>query len=235
MQQNIYFDNEERTILDTFREEYICSEGEARNILSKFLFYGEDVFRKVKNLSGGERARLRLCQLMHKDINTLILDEPTNHLDIMSRETLEETLLEFKGTIIFISHDRYFINRIANKVVELSHGKLVSYLGNYDYFREKKLFKRENNEFNKTDEGKNNKAVSNSKNKRKGIVNNPNAKKIKELEARIEEYEDLIAHKEIEIDMNARDYNKLNNLYNEKVELENQLDKLFEEWMMLNE
>ena len=235
LQQNIYFDNEERTILDTFREEYICSEGEARNILSKFLFYGEDVFRKVKNLSGGERARLRLCQLMHKDINTLILDEPTNHLDIMSRETLEETLLEFKGTIIFISHDRYFINRIANKVVELSHGKLVSYLGNYDYFREKKLFKRENNEFNKTDEGKNNKAVSNSKNKRKGIVNNPNAKKIKELEARIEEYEDLIAHKEIEIDMNARDYNKLNNLYNEKVELENQLDKLFEEWMMLNE
>lgn len=172
---------------------------------------------------------------MHKDINTLILDETTNYLDIMSRETLEETLLEFKGTIIFISHDRYFINRIANKVVELSHGKLVSYLGNYDYFREKKLFKRKNNEFNKTDEGKNNKAVSNSKNKRKGIVNNPNAKKIKELEARIEEYEDLIAHKEIEIDMNARDYSKSNNLYNEKVELENQLDKLFEEWMMLNE
>lgn len=128
LQQNIYFNNEERTVLDTFREEYICSEGDARNILSKFLFYGEDVFKKVKYLSGGERARLRLCQLMYKDVNTLILDEPTNHLDIMSREMLEETLLQFKGTIIFISHDRYFINRIANKVVELSHGKLISYL-----------------------------------------------------------------------------------------------------------
>ena len=235
LQQNIYFNDEERTILDTFREEYLCSEGEARNILSKFLFYGEDVFRKVKNLSGGERARFRLCQLMHKDINTLILDEPTNHLDIMSRETLEETLLQFKGTIIFISHDRYFINRIADKVVELSHGKLISYLGNYDYFREKKLSQRGNNEFNKTDKDKNNKAVSNSKNKRKDIVNNSNTKRIKGLESKIEEYEDLITEKEIEINMNARDYSKLNNLYNEKVELENQLDKLLEEWMMLNE
>ncbi|WP_313757267.1 ribosomal protection-like ABC-F family protein [Tissierella sp.] len=235
LQQNIYFNNEERTILDIFREEYICSEGDARSILSKFLFYGEDIFKKVKYLSGGERARLRLCQLMYKDVNTLILDEPTNHLDIMSREMLEETLLQFEGTIIFISHDRYFINRIANKVVELSHGKLISYLGNYDYFREKKLSEKKNREFDKINKAKNNKVVDNKKSNGKMKTNKSNTKKIKEIEEEIERYEKLIANKELEINISATDYSELNNLYNEKVELESHLDNLLEEWIMLNE
>ncbi|WP_312908651.1 ribosomal protection-like ABC-F family protein [Tissierella praeacuta] len=235
LQQNIYFNNEDMTILDTFREENICSEGDARSILSRFLFYGEDVFKRVKYLSGGERARLRLCQLMYKDVNTLILDEPTNHLDIMSREMLEETLLKFKGTIIFISHDRYFINRIANKVVELSHGKLISYLGNYDYFREKKLSEKKNQEFDKINKDKNNEVFDNKKSNGKMRRNKSNTKKIKEIEEEIEIYEKLIANKELEINDNAIDYSKLDNLYNEKVELESQLDNLLEKWIMLNE
>ncbi|MBS4536370.1 ABC-F type ribosomal protection protein [Clostridium sp. D2Q-14] len=235
LQQNIYFNNEESTVLDIFREEYICTEGDARNILSKFLFYGEDVFKKVKNLSGGERARLRICQLMYKDVNTLILDEPTNHLDIMSREMLEETLLQFQGTIMFISHDRYFINRLANKVLELSNRKLISYLGNYDYYREKKLSQKKSERADKKTSYNHNKADNNLKNGRKNVVDKSKARKIKEIEDEIEKYENLIANKEIEININTTNFSKLNSLYKEKIELEDRLDKILEQWIMLNE
>lgn len=235
LQQDICFNNEENTVLETFREEYVCTEGEARNILAKFLFYNEDVFKRVKNLSGGERSRLRLCQLMYKDMNTLILDEPTNHLDIMGREMLEETLLQFEGTIIFISHDRYFINRLANKVVELSNKKLDSYLGNYDYYREKKLYKKKNEESKEENKKKDNKSPNNLKRNPKNIVERSNAKKLKEIEEEINQYEALIADKEAEINLNATDFNKLNNLYNEKNNLENYLNQLLDEWIILNE
>ncbi|MBU5675320.1 ABC-F type ribosomal protection protein [Alkaliphilus sp. MSJ-5] len=239
LQQEIYFNNEENTVLETFREEYLCTEGEARNILAKFLFYGEDVFKRVKNLSGGERSRLRLCQLMYKDMNTLILDEPTNHLDIMGREMLEETLLQFDGTMIFISHDRYFINRLANKVVELSNKKLVSYLGNYDYYREKKLSKNKNEESKgqnkKSDKKSDKKSANNLKRNPKNMAEKSNTKKLKEIEEQINRYEVLIADKEAEINLNATDFNKLKDLYNDKNNLENHLNQLLDEWIILNE
>jgi len=232
LQQNIHFNNEDDTVLDIFREGYICSETEARNILSRFLFYSEDIFKRGKNLSGGERARLRLCQLMYKDVNTLILDEPTNHLDIMSREMLEETLNKFQGSIIFVSHDRYFINKIADRIDELSNGTLKSYYGDYDYYKEKRLNYNNVEEPHKKSKEYTNKKVEDSK---KTIKDTPNAKRIKEIEDDIKKQETLLKEKEIELDLYSTDYIKLNDLYKEKVDLKDKLDKLLDEWIRLNE
>ena len=134
--QVITFDNEEYTVIQAFRDDISILEGQAREYLSKFMFFGNSVFKKVKALSGGERIRLKLSMLLYEDINLLILDEPTNHLDIDSIETLEEALEEFKGTIFFISHDRYFINKIGERIIAIEDNKLKSYLGNYDYYKE---------------------------------------------------------------------------------------------------
>lgn len=125
------------TVLQFFREEAAMEEGRARGELARFLFYGADVFKRVDKLSGGEWSRLRLALLMFKEPNLLLLDEPTNHLDIDSREALEDTLLEFPGTVIAISHDRYFINRLAHKLWTLHQGELTEHIGNYDDFSRK--------------------------------------------------------------------------------------------------
>ena len=134
--QVITFDNEEYTVIQAFRDDISILEGQAREYLSKFMFFGNSVFKKVKALSGGERIRLKLSMLLYENINLLILDEPTNHLDIDSIETLEEALEEFKGTIFFISHDRYFINKIGERIIAIEDNKFKSYLGNYDYYKE---------------------------------------------------------------------------------------------------
>lgn len=126
------------TVLEAFREEVPVEEGKARHILARFLFYGHAVFRKMRDLSGGERMRLRLAQLMHQDVNALILDEPTNHLDIDSREVLEEALQDFRGTILAVSHDRYFLNKLFAPVYWLENGILTRFEGNYDEARRKR-------------------------------------------------------------------------------------------------
>lgn len=126
------------TVLDAFREEVPADAGTARQILARFLFYGHSVFRKMRDLSGGERMRLRLAQLMHRDVNALILDEPTNHLDIDSREAQEEALRDFRGTILAVSHDRYFLNQLFAPVYWLENGTLTRYEGNYDEARRKR-------------------------------------------------------------------------------------------------
>ncbi|MGD7023710.1 ribosomal protection-like ABC-F family protein [Rossellomorea vietnamensis] len=133
--QKIDFKNEESTVLECFREDVSILEGKAREYLAKFMFYKKSVFKKVKHLSGGERIRLKLAMLLFQDINLLILDEPTNHLDIDSIETLEAALEDFKGTIFFISHDRYFINKIGERVVAVEDYTFKSYAGNYDEYR----------------------------------------------------------------------------------------------------
>ncbi|XXM72503.1 ribosomal protection-like ABC-F family protein [Lysinibacillus sphaericus] len=135
--QKIHFKDEHLTVLETFREDISILEGKAREYLAKFMFYKGSVFKSVKHLSGGERIRLKLAMLLFQDINLLILDEPTNHLDIDSIETLEEALEEFKGTIFFISHDRYFINKMSERVISIENHGFKSYFGNYeDYKRE---------------------------------------------------------------------------------------------------
>ncbi|MER2226958.1 MAG: ribosomal protection-like ABC-F family protein [Carnobacterium sp.] len=125
------------TVIEEFRDKISVSEGEARHILAKFLFYGQDVFKKMNQLSGGERMRLRWAQLVHLNHNVLILDEPTNHLDIDSKEMIEEALSQFKGTIIAVSHDRYFLDKFFDTTYLLQNGNLVKYLGNYSYVRTK--------------------------------------------------------------------------------------------------
>ncbi|WP_379147553.1 ribosomal protection-like ABC-F family protein [Paenibacillus sp. sgz500992] len=130
-----------QSVLRYFREEAGLEEGEARGQLARFLFYGSDVFKDITNLSGGEWTRLRFAILMHRRPNLLILDEPTNHLDIDSREALEEALEEFPGTVLAVSHDRYFINRCFGKLWAIDQGRFTSFSGNYEYYKEKQAEK----------------------------------------------------------------------------------------------
>ena len=133
--QEITFEDENLTILEESKRHYIGIEEHLRSALYKFMFIGENVHKKLKTLSGGERVRLKLFLLMQLNCNLLILDEPTNHIDIDTREILESALEEYKGTILFISHDRYFINKIATRVVAIKDNKLISHYGNYDEYK----------------------------------------------------------------------------------------------------
>ncbi|MGP4082077.1 ribosomal protection-like ABC-F family protein [Pseudalkalibacillus sp. R45] len=130
---------EDWTVLNAYRDIAKVEEGEARYRLSRFLFFGKDVFQKVNKLSGGERTRLRLAQMMSENYNLLLLDEPTNHLDIESREALEEALEGFQGTILVVSHDRYFLNKLMDRTYWLEDQQLKSYIGNYEAAKEKRI------------------------------------------------------------------------------------------------
>ncbi|WP_026478658.1 ribosomal protection-like ABC-F family protein [Alkaliphilus transvaalensis] len=226
--QKITFKDEELTVLECFREDIFILEGKAREYLSKFIFYGNSVFKKVKHLSGGERIRLKLSKLLYHDVNLLILDEPTNHLDIDSIETLEEALDDFKGTILFISHDRYFINKIAQRMIVIEENSFRCYSGNYDYYRrikeevvleipkELEVSKDNKKRIYKIDENKKQEA------------------KIVKLESRIEILEKEI--KEIDLLMANPHLNheELNQLYCKKEELTKGLDSVLENWLSIN-
>ena len=130
--------NSEYTVLEQIENDFDMGEREARNLLGMFLFRGDDVFKPVSLLSGGERARLTLLMLFLEKPNFLVLDEPTNHLDIPTREIMEQALAAFGGTSLIVSHDRYFLDRVTTRILEMENGKLTEYLGNYSYYREKK-------------------------------------------------------------------------------------------------
>ncbi|GFZ33608.1 ABC transporter ATP-binding protein [Clostridium zeae] len=223
--QNIVFENEELTILECFRDDIYILEGKAREYLSKFMFYGNSVFKKVKHLSGGEKIRLKLAKLLFEDINLLILDEPTNHLDIDSIETFEEALEDFKGTIFFISHDRYFINKIGERVISVENNGFKSYLGNYDYYKTereklKQLIVKET--FVKTEKTKKVRTVDESKKRE--------AKKEK-VTIKLERIEKEIAELDLEMSTSQLHYDELNKLYCRKEELTKELDELMEVWL----
>ena len=140
-----YYDQEmqvldsRKTIFEEISDDYpAMTNTEIRTKLAAFLFTGDDVLKRIGDLSGGERARVSLCKLMLSDANFLILDEPTNHLDIQSREVLESTVRAYEGTVLCVSHDRYFINRTATRILDLTERTLLNYIGNYDYYLEKK-------------------------------------------------------------------------------------------------
>lgn len=145
--QEINFDDNNATVLETARKFFVGSETQLRSTLAKFMFYGEQVFKKVGNLSGGEKVRLKLIELIQKKANLLILDEPTNHIDIDTKEVLEEALSEYKGTVFFISHDRFFINKLATRIINIEEQKFIEYLGNYDDYKNCRM-KQENNDAN---------------------------------------------------------------------------------------
>ena len=136
--QIINFPDGEISLLDYFRKEAGVNEEKARRILAAFQFYKEDVNKRVKNLSGGERMRIKLAELLQLKINTLIFDEPTNHIDIPTKEVLEDAIEDFDGTLIFVSHDRFFINKFADKTIEFKDGRTTTYQGNYEDYKEKK-------------------------------------------------------------------------------------------------
>ena len=140
-----YYDQEhhvlhmDKTIFQEISDTYpTLTETEIRNMLAAFLFTGDDVFKEISALSGGERGRVSLAKLMLSEANFLILDEPTNHLDIASKEILEEALVSYTGTVLYVSHDRYFINQTATRIMELTNQAVVNYIGDYDYYLEKK-------------------------------------------------------------------------------------------------
>lgn len=140
LSQIIEFKDEKQPLLDYFREETGINEETSRSILTRFIFGQEDIFKRIGSLSGGERIRLRLAILLQQQINTLVFDEPTNHIDIPTKESLEEAIENFEGTILAVSHDRFFINKFAEKVVEVENGRIKTYLGNYkDYIVKKQI------------------------------------------------------------------------------------------------
>nr|WP_314466389.1 ABC-F family ATP-binding cassette domain-containing protein [uncultured Clostridium sp.] len=134
--QQVVFEDEDQTILEYFSGIHNITYEAARNQLARVLFFKDDVHKKIRFLSGGEKSRLRLCSLTFEKVNFMILDEPTNHLDIDSREVLEETLTAFEGTLLFVSHDRYFINKVADKIMSFENNRLITYPGDYTYYQE---------------------------------------------------------------------------------------------------
>ncbi|MDR2994635.1 MAG: ATP-binding cassette domain-containing protein, partial [Bacillus cereus] len=205
------YGNVKSNVLEAFREYVAVTEGEARHILAKFLFYGPAVFKKVTQLSGGEKMRLRLAQLMYQDINFLILDEPTNHLDIESREVLEEALEQYNGTILAVSHDRYFLNKLFEKTYWIDECKLFEFAGNYAWARQKWEEKLEKQ------------VIKQKRQERKSVETVP----VKEKEARnLEEIENELMHVEediyaIECEMeHVADVERLEKLYEEKTKKE---------------
>ncbi|WP_146632207.1 ribosomal protection-like ABC-F family protein [Bacillus cereus] len=214
------YGNVKSNVLEAFREYVAVTEGEARHILAKFLFYGPAVFKKVTQLSGGEKMRLRLAQLMYQDINFLILDEPTNHLDIESREVLEEALEQYNGTILAVSHDRYFLNKLFEKTYWIDECKLFEFAGNYAWARQKWEEKLEKQVIKQKRQG------------RKSVETVP----VKEKEARnLEEIENELMHVEediyaIECEMeHVADVERLEKLYEEKTKKELLRAKLYSE------
>ncbi|WP_152657881.1 ABC-F family ATP-binding cassette domain-containing protein [Oceanobacillus sp. CFH 90083] len=237
--------NSNKTVLQELWDDYpLINEKDIRTILGNFLFSGEDVLKPVSALSGGEKSRLALAKLKMQKANLLILDEPTNHLDIDSKEVLESALIDFPGTIVFVSHDRYFINRIADQVAEMQADGVNMYLGDYDYYLEKKAEEEERRllELQKQQQQTEKPAVSSKKlsfqeEKQRQREERKRKRRIEELEALIEQKEEEIAA--IELDMTKPDvfddHKKTMELTDTLSVLKEELDHLMDEWAVLEE
>ena len=220
--QIIHFDHPERSLYDTMLYEKDCTPQTARDRLGAFLFQGEDVFKQVGNLSGGEQSRLRLCMLMDEKINLLILDEPTNHLDIASREWVEAAIEEFEGVLLFVSHDRYFIEKFAERIWLLEDGTIRDFPCGYQKYRS--ILEHE-----AAAKPVISSAPKPKKEKPKGGTKDTD-KLIRRLEREIEKQEALIAQLEEKIEASAADYQELTRLLNEKEDAEGMLMDLMEQW-----
>ena len=220
--QIIKFSHPERTLYDTMLYEKNCTPQTARDRLGAFLFQGEDVFKSVGNLSGGEQSRLRLCMLMDEKINLLILDEPTNHLDIASREWVEAAIEEFEGVLLFVSHDRYFIEKFAERIWLLEDGKIRDFKCGYSKYRSI----LEHEAAMKVPAPV---EVKVKKEKPKGGTKEQD-KLIRRLEREIEKQEQMIAQLDADIELAAADYQELTRLLGEKEEAEIVLMDLMEQW-----
>ena len=225
--QIIHFDHPERTLYDTMLYEKNCTPQVARDRLGAFLFQGEDVFKTVANLSGGEQSRLRLCMLMDEKINLLILDEPTNHLDIASREWIEAAVEDYEGTLLFVSHDRYFVDRFATRIWVLENGTIQDYPCGYEKYRSILAHEAEKPKAAPV------KAEKKEKAKTKG-GDKALEKKLRAVERDIEKQEALVAEFEPQIEAAASDYQELTRLLAEKEAAEAALEALMEQWEQLS-
>ncbi|WP_218938631.1 ABC-F family ATP-binding cassette domain-containing protein [Bacillus cereus] len=247
-----YYDQEQanltssKRVLNELWDEYpLQPEKEIRTILGNFLFTGDDVLKPVSSLSGGQKARLALAKLMMQKSNLLILDEPTNHLDLNSKEILENALIDYRGTLLFVSHDRYFINRVTTTVIELSTEGAQEYLGDYDYYVEKKNEMIERAEFEQQEQQENQapvqKTVAQEKlnyleEKERKQLERQRTRKIEELEQNIVEFEEEIATLEDQLCLPEiyADYEKASEITTKKQTLQEQLEACMAEWEELH-
>ncbi|WP_270344191.1 ABC-F family ATP-binding cassette domain-containing protein [Bacillus mobilis] len=247
-----YYDQEQanltssKRVLNELWDEYpLQPEKEIRTILGNFLFTGDDVLKPVSSLSGGQKARLALAKLMMQKSNLLILDEPTNHLDLNSKEILENALIDYPGTLLFVSHDRYFINRVTTTVVELSTEGAQEYLGDYDYYVEKKNEMIERAAFEQQEQQESQapvqKTVAQEKlnyleEKERKQLERQRTRKIEELEQNIVEFEEEIATLEDQLCLPEiyADYEKASEITTKKQTLQEQLDACMAEWEELH-
>ena len=238
-----YYDQEhhvlhmEKTVFEEISDDYPkLTNTEIRNLLAAFLFTGDDVFKPISALSGGERGRVSLAKLMLSEANFLILDEPTNHLDIISKEILEDALNNYEGTVLYVSHDRYFINRTATRILELTNQKLVNYIGNYDYYLEKKeeltsIYAPEIQEEKAPEKTSSTKLDWQQKKEEQARIRKrenelkKTEKAIEDLESRDKDIDEELAKQEI-----ATDPSKCIPLSSEKAEIAQKLDELYEKW-----
>lgn len=241
-----YYDQEQsnlnldKTIIDEVWDEFPeLTTTELRNYLGSFLFRGDDVFKEINKLSGGERCRINLLKLMLSKSNLLLLDEPTNHLDIPSREALEEAILTYDGTLIVISHDRYFLNKVINRILELEENGVNEYLGNYNYYVEKKKNPQRFEHFESLAGGKTKTQINEEKKKKRALE-----KEEKEKQKKIKELEDNISKKEEKLE-NLQEELCKEEIYSNPEEservnkeikiIQENIEKLYEEWELLSE
>ena len=246
-----YYDQEHqvldrnKTIFDEIHDEHPdMNNTEVRNVLASFLFTGDEVFKPISSLSGGERGRVSLAKIMLSTANLIILDEPTNHLDITSKEILENAIREFKGTVIYVSHDRYFINQTATRILYLKDNKFYNYIGNYDYYLEKKsdvessfIYAREEDDEVKSDDNSESDTKLNwksAKEDRAKLKKRQNA--IKRCEDKISILEKDLSYIEEEFlkEENQSDAVKLHALQLKKEEIEPELEELYSLWEELS-
>ena len=249
-----YYDQEHQvltmsnTIFDEISDAYPdLSNTRIRNVLAAFLFTGEDVFKKIQDLSGGERGRVSLAKLMLSSANFLILDEPTNHLDITSKEILENAIRNYTGTVLYVSHDRYFINQTATRIIELKDKQLTNYIGNYDYYESHRIIDSNSagspfTPISGVHEEKPSAAISQAKlswqeSKAEAARKRKKANDIKKIEEAIEKLENRISEidEQFLLPENATNVALLNNLTQDRSSAESELEELYNRWETLSE
>ena len=241
-----YYDQEQsnldlsKTILDELWDEFPnMTTTKLRSVLASFLFTGDDVFKEISKLSGGEKCRINLLKLMLSKSNLLLLDEPTNHLDILSREALEDAILEYDGTLMIISHDRYFLNKVINRILELKEDGITEYLGNYSYYQEKKENPNRFQQYEELASGKTKTQIKEEKKKKREADKEAKALKlqIKNIEKSITDLEEALEELQNQLCLesvysNPEESNRVNK---EIRSTESKLESLYEEWEKLAE
>ena len=244
-----YYDQEHqvldlnKTIFDEIHDAYPnLTETKVRTVLAAFLFTNDDVFKQIKDISGGERGRVSLAKLMLSEANFLILDEPTNHLDMVSKELLEQALNNYKGTVLYVSHDRYFINQTATRIIELTNKEIFQFVGNYDYYLTKKdAIHATSTAFSANEEAKTEASSANKLNWQQQKEQQAQQRKLKNeiqkieeeisaLEARNDELDTLLASEEVYTDVDTLlQYNQ------EKDDVQNRLEQCMIKWEDLSQ